>query len=307
MMKSDAAVDLDRFEGNLAPRADAVWSVGIVRWLVMLARRKPLGFVGLMVLLIVGAAALLAPWIAPYPYQATNFADRLQAPSLHHLFGTDNLGRDLLSRTMYGARVSLGMSFASVVLAKSIATVIGVVSGYYGGTFDKLAQRVVDVWLAVPALVVLITLLGTIGASIGLIIVLVALINAPGSSRLIRSSVISVREEPYVEAARALGAGDARIMTFHVLPNVLHIVFFSATVTLGTAILLVASLGFLGYGVPPPQPDLGAMLSGSGLTYMRQNPWIAVWPGLAITLVVFSFNVLGDALRDVLDPRMRGT
>lgn len=297
----------ERVNADSARSGGSIWPLRLVGWFAMFARRKPLGFAGLLLLLIVGLAALLAPWIAPYPYQATDFSARLQGPSSSHLFGTDNLGRDLLSRTIYGARISLGMSFASVVIAKTIATIIGVVSGYYGGTFDKIAQRGVDIWLSVPALVVLITVIGAIGASVGLIILLVALINAPGSSRLVRSSVISVREEPYVEAARALGAGDARIMFFHVLPNVLHVVLFSATVTLGTAILIVASLGFLGYGVPPPQPDLGAMLSGSGLVYMRQNPWMAVWPGLAITGVVFSFNVLGDALRDVLDPRMRGT
>jgi peptide/nickel transport system permease protein len=280
--------------------------VRTARWFLMLARRKQLGFAGLVILVIIGGAALLAPLISPYPYQLTNFSARLEGPSAAHIFGTDNLGRDLFSRILYGAQVSFGISFAAVLLAKSVATTIAVVSGYYGGWFDKIAQRVVDIWLAVPALIVLVTLLGILGVSIGSLIVLVGLVNAPGASRLIRSVVVGVREEPYVEAARAVGAGDVRIMLRYILPNVMHIIIFSATVTLGSVILLVASLGFLGFGVPPPRPDLGAMLSGDGLTYMRRNPWMAVWPGVTITLVVFAFNVLGDALRDVLDPRMRG-
>jgi peptide/nickel transport system permease protein len=172
---------------------------------------------------------------------------------------------------------------------------------------DKISQRFVDIWLALPTLIILITLFGALGISITTMIIVIGLANAPGSSRLIRSVVIGVREEPYVEAARSTGATDVRIMLRYILPNITHIIIYSSTVTLGSVILIVASLGFLGFGVPPPHPDLGAMLSGDGLTYMRRLPWLAIWPGLAITLIVFSFNVLGDALRDVLDPRLRGT
>jgi len=260
-----------------------------------------------VILVIVGAGGLFANVVAPYDYAAADFAVRLQGPSWAHLFGTDDIGRDLLSRVLYGVRVSLGISFAAVVLAKVLATVIALLTGYYGGYADKVGQRLVDVWLALPRLVVLITLVGLFGASIVGLVVIIALANAPSSARLIRSAVVSVRSEPYIEAAQSVGAGDLRVILQYVLPNVMHIIIFSATSTLGAVILVVASLGFLGYGVPPPAPDLGAMLSGSGLTFMQTNPWMALWPGLVITIVVFAFNVLGDALRDVLDPRLRGT
>lgn len=294
-----------------APRVAArtVWSRlwMPMAWTLVLARRKPMGFVGFLILVLVGCAAAFAPQLAPYGYAETDLLARLKGPSAQHWFGTDNLGRDLLSRVIWGSRVSLGISFSAVILAKTLATVIGLVSGYYGGWFDKIVQRFVDIWLALPSLIILVTLLGVLGAGVFTLILVVGLSNAPASSRLIRSVVLGVREEPYVEAARALGARDGRILLVHVLPNIVHIIIYSATVTLGAVILVVASLGFLGYGVPPPRPDLGAMLSGDGLTFMRKSPWMAIWPGLVITLVVFSFNVFGDALRDLLDPRMRGT
>lgn len=279
--------------------------VPALRWLIRLARRKPLGFGGMMVLVLVGGAALLAPWITEYHYAATSTA-RLQGPSVEHWFGTDNLGRDLFSRVVYGARVSLGISFAAVILAKTLATFVAVMSGYYGGWLDMIVQRFVDIWDALPRLIVLVTLIGLLGPGISTMILLIGLTNAPSSVRVIRSVVFGVRAEAYVDAARSLGARDARIILQHVVPNIAHIVIFSATASLGAVILITASLGFLGYGVPPPAPDLGAMLSGAGLTFMRRNPWIALWPGLVITVVVFAFNVFGDALRDVLDPRMRG-
>lgn len=277
------------------------------RWLLRFARRKPLGFAGLLMLIVIGLAAVLAPWVAPYDYAAVDFSARLEGPSMRHLFGTDNLGRDLLSRVIYGARLSLGISFAAVMLAKGLATTIAVISGYYGGWVDKIGQRFVDLSDALPRLVVLITLIGALGSSATTIVILVGLTNTPSSVRLVRSVVLGVTAEPYIEAARATGATDRRIILQHVLPNIVHMVIFSATVSLGSVILVVASLGFLGYGVPPPAPDLGAMLSGAGLSFMRTNPWMALWPGLVITIVVFAFNVLGDAIRDVLDPRLRGS
>ena len=278
-----------------------------LKWTVHFATRKPLGFVGLAILITVGLSAILAPVIAPYHYATTDFGARLQGPSSTHFLGTDEIGRDLFSRGLYGARVSLGISFAAVVLAKGLATIVALFSGYYGGWADKIGQRFVDVWIALPLLIILITVIGLLGPSVVGLVLIIGLANAPSSSRLIRSVVISVRTEPYVEAARAIGARDSRIILRHVLPNIVYIVIFSATVTLGSVILIVAALGFLGYGVQPPTPDLGRMLSGSGLTFMRTNPWIALWPGIVITIVVFAFNVLGDAVRDVLDPRLRGS
>jgi len=285
----------------------AVHLLGVpVRAISTLARRKPLGFVGFLILAIVGGAALFAPLVAPYGYADTDLLNRLKSPSLDYPFGTDNLGRDLLSRVIWGARVSVGISLAAVLLSKSMATAIALWSGYYGGWFDKIVQRFVDIWIALPTLIILVTLIGVLGPSIGTLILVVGIATAPNSSRVIRSVVISVREEPYVDAARSVGATDLRIILKYILPNITYIVIYSATVALGSVILIVASLGFLGYGVPPPQPDLGAMLSGDGLTFMRRAPWMAIWPGLVITLVVFGFNVFGDALRDLLDPRMRG-
>ncbi len=306
-MPSSISIQPGAAGGTLFTPQEDVRRWSVFHWLVQFARRKPLGFAGLMVLVIVGGAAIMAPWITPYHYAKTDFTDRLSGPTLTHIFGTDNLGRDLFTRVVYGARVSLGISFAAVVLAKTVATTIAITTGYYGGWVDKIGQRFVDMWIALPRLIIILTMIGLLGPSAKTLIILVGLANAPTSIRLIRSTVISVREEHYMEAARALGASNKRIMLQHLLPNVFHIVLFSATVTLGAVILIVASLGFLGYGVPPPQPDLGAMLSGAGLTYMRQNPWMAFWPGVVITAVVFAFNVLGDALRDVLDPRLRGS
>ncbi len=290
-----------------SPRVQRTGAMGALFGLGRFARHKPLGFAGLVFLAVIGFGAVFAPLLTSYGYADTDFSARLNGPSAEHYFGTDNLGRDLFSRVLYGARVSLGISFAAVLLAKVIATTVALFTGYYGGWVDKVGQRFVDLAIALPRLIILITLIGLMGPSVSTMIILVGLTNAPSSVRLIRSAVVSVREEPYIEAARALGATDRRIILQHLLPNIFHIVMFSATVTLGAVILIVASLGFLGYGVPPPQPDLGAMLSGTGLTYMRQNPWMAVWPGTVITLVVFAFNVLGDALRDVLDPRLRGS
>lgn len=275
-------------------------------WFYRLAKRKPLGFAGLACLAVVGLGAMLAPAIAPYGYQATDFTRRLEGPSWHHLLGTDNLGRDSFSRILYGSRISLGISFVAVFIAKVLATFIAVVSGYYGGWFDKILQRFVDLWIALPTLIILITIIGVIGPGVIGLTLIIAFATTPSTSRIVRSVVLQVRSETYVEAARTIGATDKRIMLQYIFPNVTHLVIYSATVALGATILLVASLGFLGYGVPPPYPDLGGMLSRDGLTFMRRQPWLAIWPGALITIIVFSFNVFGDALRDVLDPKMRG-
>lgn len=279
---------------------------GVFRFLVRFAKSKPLGFGGFVLLIVFGGAALFAPIIAPYSYDEADFLARLEPPSSSHIFGTDNLGRDLFSRVLYGMQISMSIAFGAVLLSKSIATLIALVSGFYGGWFDKITQRFVDIWLSIPTLILLISLLGVIGPGFWSMLLAIGLITVPGSSRLIRSVVIMVREETYVEAARSIGLSDFRIIVRYVLPNIMHIVIYSATVTLGAVIILAASIGFLGYGVPPPRPDLGGMLSGAGLQFMRRSPWLAVWPGVAITLIVFSFNVFGDALRDLLDPRLRG-
>lgn len=297
------SVETRAFRSIQAESRHVLWRTAGLRRLII---RKPLGFTGFVVLVLFGCAAIAAPILAPYGYAAADFGARLQGPSQQHLLGTDNLGRDLLSRLMYGAKVSFGISFGAVIVAKAVALVIALVSGYYGGWLDRVAQRFVDIWIAVPTLVLLLTVVAVVGASPLTLILIIGLAVAPGSSRVFRSVVIGIREAAYVEAALATGASSMRIMLIHLLPNMAYMVIYSMTVSLGSVILLVASLGFLGYGVPPPHPDLGAMLSGDGLSFMRRNPWMAVWPGLTITLAVFSFNVFGDALRDILDPRLRG-
>jgi peptide/nickel transport system permease protein len=232
---------------------------------------------------------------------------RLQGPSLAHPFGTDANGRDMLSRVIWGARISVTVGFGAVLISTVLATSIGVISGYFGGWFDLLFQRLIDIWIAFPALVLLVSLVAVLGPGLWSVTIILGVLVTPGNSRVIRSAVIAMRHLPYVETAHCLGAGHARIILRHVLPNVFVPILILATVRLGTAILAEATISFLGYGVPPPYPAWGAMLSGTGRAYMLQSPWLSVWPGLAISLVVFGFNMLGDALRDVLDPRMRGT
>jgi len=273
---------------------------------VKFATRKPLGFFGLLVLIMMFVVAIGAPVIAPYPYELANFRATLQGPSSDYWLGTDHLGRDLLSRVIYGTRVSLIVSLAAVFLAQTSASIVAIVSGYYGGWIDRIIQRFVDIWIALPTLVILVTMVAIIGPGIGSMILIVGITVAPNYIRIVRSLVLQVKEEPYVEAALSLGQSPLKIMLRYVLPNVAHLIIYSATVALGAVILIITSLGFLGFGLPPPQPDLGAMLSGDGLTFMRRQSMLAIAPGVAITLIVFSFNVFGDALRDALDPRLRG-
>ncbi|MPZ98924.1 MAG: ABC transporter permease subunit [Dehalococcoidia bacterium] len=283
------------------PRTRSAWG-SFVRF----ATRKPLGFAGLCILVAMGLAAAFAPIVAPYGYDEFDFARALEGPSRDFFLGTDHLGRDVFSRAIWGTRVSLGVSLAAVFLAQAAAASVAIVSGFYGGWVDKIVQRLVDIWIALPTLVILITLIAIVGPGVKSMILIVAATIAPNYARLIRSVVLQVREEPYVEAAQAIGVSNTRVMLRYILPNVAHVIIYSATVALGAVILIVASLGFLGYGLPPPQPDLGAMLSGDGLEFMRRQSMLAIVPGVAITLIVFSFNIFGDALRDALDPRLRG-
>lgn len=269
-------------------------------------QRKPLGALGAVIVAAMLLMAACAERIAPYGYDDTIRGARMKPPSLAHWLGTDNLSRDLWSRIVYGARVSVTVGFATVVLGTAAATAIGVGSGYLGGVPDLLVQRVVDAWMSFPYLVIVLSVMAVLGPGLGNVILSLALIVAATGSRVIRGATIAVAQHPYLEAARALGAGHRRIVLRHVLPNVLPTIIILATIGLGGVILAESALSFLGLGVPPPYPSWGAMLSGSGRTYMLRAPWMAVWPGAAISLAVFGFNMLGDALRDVLDPRLRG-
>jgi peptide/nickel transport system permease protein len=302
--------------------------------LVHFARKKPLGFIcGAIVIFFMiigdlvpetlnkitrtaGIADRPVPYLADqlekhvgfiYPYAKQDLRARLQGPSSKHLLGTDSIGRDILSRLLYGARTAVMVSFGAVLISETIAAVIGIMAGYYGGVVDKFAYRIVDVFQALPGLVVLITVLGIFGSGLWQMIFAIGVIGGPPGSRVIRGQTIYVMASPFIEAARVLGASDRRIMMRYVLPNVFALVVLGSTLRLGFVVLLEASLSFLGYGLPPPFPSWGQMLSLEGREYMRTQPGLAIYPGLAIGLLVFSYNLFGDALRDTLDPRLRGS
>jgi peptide/nickel transport system permease protein len=269
-------------------------------------RRKPLGALGAVIVVALLVMAGFAERLAPYDYDETIRGARMKPPSATHWLGTDNLSRDMWSRIVYGARVSVTVGVATVGLAVLLATTVGVSSGYFGGAYDLVVQRVVDAWLSFPYLVIVLSVMAVLGPGLLNVVLSLAVIIAAVNSRVIRGATIGVTQTTYVEAARALGCGHGRIILRHILPNVAATVIILATIGLGTAILAESALSFLGFGVPPPYPAWGAMLSGSGRTYMFRAPWMAIWPGVAISLAVFGFNMLGDALRDVLDPRLRG-
>lgn len=268
---------------------------------------KPLGAAGGVLLLAFVIVGLTADWIAPYGFNEISPIDRLQAPSWEHWFGTDNLGRDLLSRCIHGAQLSVIIGCAAATLATLISAAIGIVSGYFGGKVDLVIQRFVDAWMSFPDLIILIVVVSVVGPGMPQIIATLGLLLGIAGSRIVRSAVLGVREQMYVHAAQSVGASTARMLWRHILPNVLPPIIVLFTTRVGTVILAESGLAFLGLGVPPPAPTWGAMLSGSGRTYMFQGPWLALAPGLCLTAVVYATNVFGDALRDLLDPRMRGS
>jgi len=281
-------------------------TAAVLQTLWQFCRQKPLGAIGGFIVLVLLIMAIFAPWIAPYQYDETIPGARMKAPGAQFWFGTDNLGRDVYSRVVYGASVSVSVGFGAVLLANVLATLIGVTSGYFGGAYDICVQRVVDAWQSFPFLVVILSMMAVLGPGLLNLILALGVLGAAAGSRVIRGSTISAMQNTYVEAARALGAGHLRIMLRYLLPNVAATIIILATIGLGAAILAESALSFLGFGVPPPYPSWGAMLSGSGRSFMYRAPWMAIWPGAAISLAVFGFNMLGDALRDVLDPRLRG-
>jgi peptide/nickel transport system permease protein len=278
----------------------------VTRGVWRLIKEKPLGAFGGVIVLGLLLCALLAPWIATNPYDQTNVRNRLKPPSSQFYFGTDNLGRDIYSRIVYGARVSVTVGFGAVSIGICLATIIGVGSGYFGGKADVLMQRLVDAQMAIPGLLLLLNIMAVLGPGLLNIILALGVVSAAGSSRIIRSAALSVKENQFVEAARAIGASHLRIILHYILPNIMAPIIIITTVSLGFIILIESALSFLGFGVPPPYPSWGEMLSGSGRSYMHKAPWMATWPGVAISLAVFGFNMLGDALRDLLDPRLRG-
>jgi peptide/nickel transport system permease protein len=276
----------------------------------LLVRRKPLGAVSAVVILGLLAVALLAPLLAPRDPYALNLNERglpirMQGPTAAFPLGTDPLGRDVLSRIVYGTRVSLIVGFASVVIGTTLGTFLGLLSGYWEGRLDYVIQRGVDTTMAVPGIVLALAVMSVLGQSLTNIILVIALVIAPGASRVVRGTVLAVKQSTFIDAAQALGASPGRIVARHVLPNVFAPILVIATVWLGNAIVIEAALSFLGLGTPPPTPTWGAMLSGEGRRNLETAPYLAIFPGVAISVVVLAFNMLGDALRDLLDPRLR--
>jgi len=270
-----------------------------------LLTRKPLGALGAAALLGMLALTALADRVAPYGYDEAEIFARLRPPSGAHWLGTDNLGRDLLSRVIHGSRVSMAVGLGAVALGLLSATAVGLGSGYFGGRLDIGVQRLVDAFMCFPLLLVALTIMALIGPGLGNVILTLGLVLGVRDSRVIRAAVLSIKTNLYVEAARALGGSHAALIRRHILPNLFAPIMILATVNIGAVILIEAALSFLGFGVPPPYPSWGGMLAGSGLVYMLQAPWLALWPGVALSLTVFGANMLGDALRDLLDPRLR--
>lgn len=282
-------------------------AMGVLASLWTFARRKPLGAAGLLLILLLTLMAIFAPLIATHDPEATIVRERLQPPSIAHILGTDGLGRDVFSRVVYGAQASLYVGLVAVGLGTIIGSFFGLLSGYFGGKFDFTLQRVMDMLMAFPMIVLALAILSALGASLLNVILALSVVLTPSANRVVRASVLSVRENQYVEAARAIGCGHGRILLVHILPNVAAPIIVLASITLGLAILVEASLSFLGLGPPPPTPTWGGMLSVEGRRFFERAWWLAVFPGLAISLAVLSFNLFGDALRDLWDPRLRGT
>jgi peptide/nickel transport system permease protein len=270
------------------------------------ARKKPLGAVGALIMVAIVATALLANLFATHDPIATEAARTLARPSVDHWLGTDNLGRDIYSRIVHGARVSLIVGVASTLLGSALGGVIGLLSGYAGGRVDLVTQRFLDILQGLPLLVLALVMSAALGPSITNVVIAISVPIIPRAARVIRSSVLAIREMQYVEAARAVGLRHLRIAFRHVLPNTMGPFIVLCTAQLGSAILVEAALSFLGLGVPEPYPSWGRMLSLSAAEYAQKAPHLVLFPGLAISLAVFGSNLLGDALRDTLDPRLRG-
>jgi ABC-type dipeptide/oligopeptide/nickel transport system permease subunit len=268
-------------------------------------KRRRLAMAGGAVIVLLVVVGIAGPWIAPYDPLAQDLSKSLLGPSLEHWFGTDSFGRDILSRVLYGARISLLVGIVSQGISFSLGVAMGLVSGYYGGKVDALIMRLADVTLAFPTLLLLIAITAAFQPSLAVVFVAIGIVGWAGLARLVRSQTLVVRELAFVQAARALGMNDARLLTRHVLPNTLAPAIIAVTLGMAGAILLEAALSFIGLGAQPPTPSWGSMIS-DGRDFLRTAPWISVFPGLAIGLVVLGFNLFGDGLRDAMDPRLRG-
>jgi peptide/nickel transport system permease protein len=285
------------------PGIAVAWGRAALKW----ARQKPLGALALLLLVTLVTIAVFAPVLAPFDVKATHPYSRLKPPSSTYLMGTDKLGRDVFSRVLYGARTDLVIAILSTTLGMGAATVVGLLTGYLAGGFlDHLLQRLIDIQMTIPALVLAIAIITGVGKGTTSLIVVTALILVPTSARVLRAAALAERGRQYVEAARTLGGTDVRIMFRHLLPNLVGSLIVLLTASLGATLLIEGGLSFLGYGPPPPTPTLGTMLSGENRDVLKSAVWLSIFPGLVFALAVFSINMLGDAVRDTLDPRLRG-
>ena len=303
---------------EIAQRRRLPFYVDVLRRLV---KEKPIGLFGGILVVIIAVAAVAANFVAPFGANELGAGGRLDSPAFSNLFGTDNLGRDVFSRVVYGARVSMWIGLLAVIASTTLSLSIGVLSGYFGGWIDLIAQRIVDAFIAFPGLIFLLSIIavfrdssipglprqGLLSTQIIVLIISIGILQGVGASRTIRSAVLGVKSSMYVEAARSIGATNSRMIFVHIIPNIMAPVITLATLGFGSAILLEASLSFLGFGVPPDVPSWGGMLNREARSFMSDAPWLALAPGLTLSLAVFGFNMLGDALRDLLDPRMRGS
>lgn len=269
--------------------------------------RKPLGAAGAIIIIIMGIMAVVGPYTTPWDALEWTLSDKLEGPSANHWLGTDDKGRDLYSRMMSGARISLLVGFLSVAFGSGSGGVIGVISGWYGGRVDNAMQRIMDALMSIPTLILAMAVTAALGTNLINIIIAIGIVQIPRANRVVRSQVLAVKEAQYVDAARAIGAVNLRIMWQHIAPQCVAPWLIIATSALGIAILTEASLSFIGLGVPAPEPSWGGMLAGPGRSDFVRNPWMAIWPGLGLSLAVYGFNLFGDAIRDILDPRLRGT
>ena len=296
MAAIDHKAELDKAGANVTGRWSNLW---------FLTRSYPLGAIGALIVILFVGCAVFADWLTWYDPTLTNSKASLAKPSTDYILGADYMGRDMWSRISYGARISLAVGIGSTVLGCLIGVAIGLMSGYFGGWFDLITQRIIDIMQALPLLVMALVMAASLGPSLQNTIIAISIPLVPHVARVIRANTLTLREMPFVEAARAVGMSETWIAIRHVLPNTLAPLIVLATAQLGSAILTEASLSFLGLGIPEPHPSWGRMLSESAAEYVRTAPWLVIFPGIAISLAVFGTNLLGDAVRDILDPRQR--
>jgi peptide/nickel transport system permease protein len=296
MATPEAFIDTSGLDALRKPLGARIWD---------LCRRQPLGFAGALIVIVMIFAAVFAGVLSPYDPELNDFEFMLEGPTRTHWMGTDEFGRDILTRIMYGARTALFIGFVAAFVGATGGLVLGVASAYFGGTFDLIVQRIVDVFMAFPLIILALAVVATLGPGTENVIIAIIIPFIPQCARVVRSNALAIREIPYVDAARALGFSRTRIILRHMVPNVMAPYLIMLTFFVGNAILLEAALSYLGMGVQDPTPAWGLMLKGGAEEFLESAPWVSIFPGVAISLAVFGFNLFGDAMRDVLDPKLR--